>query len=100
MTQQAESELRVLNAELLPTVPLLDLHGESLGEAETILESFLNQQFCIGERVIKIIHGKGSGILKQFCQQALSGHPLIEYVGESSQPYEQGAVTYAVLVPR
>lgn len=100
MDTRIEHELQILNAELLSSLPFLDLHGASLANAEQYLESFLNQQFCLGERVIKIMHGKGSGALKQLCEQLLSDHPLVEYQQGSSLAYEQGAVLYALLIPR
>lgn len=54
----------------------LDLHGLKPEDAELMLEEFLAECVSRKLRFVKIIHGKGSGILRQRVRSclALSAH--------------------------
>eukprot|EP01132_Coremiostelium_polycephalum_P000715 gene715-886_t len=45
--------------------PVLDLHGLPLDDALHVLDQWINQALLSGHRYLRIIHGKGKGILKQ-----------------------------------
>jgi len=55
----------------------LDLHGLSVEEALYTLEQFLNKAFKDGLYKIWVIHGKGTGIMRQAVTDYLKGHPLV-----------------------
>jgi len=63
----------------------LDLRGKRLREAEPLLEEFLNQQ----QGTVWIIHGHGSGALRQFVHECLSHHPSVQHY-ELAAPEEGG----------
>ena len=44
--------------------PSLDLHGETRDTMIAPLNSFLNENIKLGKKNVIIIHGKGTGILK------------------------------------
>ncbi len=44
--------------------PKIDLHGEFAVTAYTVVHEFLTDQVKLKKRYVVIIHGKGSGILK------------------------------------
>lgn len=46
-------------------MPQLDLHGEDRIGAKIKVETFINDNYNIGEEEIAIIHGVGKGILKK-----------------------------------
>lgn len=56
----------------------LDLHRLTVDEAITQLDQFLNTAFQAGLYRVRIVHGKGTGILRQEVRRYLSGHPLVK----------------------
>jgi DNA mismatch repair protein MutS2 len=60
-------------------------------------ESYIDDAFRAGLPFVRIIHGKGTGALRQAVREALRGHPLVKKF--DSAPPEQGGegVTIAVL---
>ncbi len=55
----------------------LDLRGLVTEEALLRLDQYLDQAFMAGLPWVRIIHGKGSGVLRQVVRQELGGHALI-----------------------
>lgn len=47
-------------------------------EALPLLDKYLNDAFLSGIPQVRIVHGKGSGILRRAVHQALSEHPLVK----------------------
>ena len=87
-------------AELDPHIPALDLHGSSVVEAHYVVDLFLDKAFCSGERVVKIIHGKGSGTLRDGIIKFLKRHAQVAGHHQSLNEGEQGGVVYVALKPR
>jgi DNA mismatch repair protein MutS2 len=56
----------------------LDLHSLTVGEAIPKVDDFLNEMYCSGIHFCYIIHGKGTGVLKQEVSRYLSNHPLVK----------------------
>ncbi|MDO9333236.1 MAG: Smr/MutS family protein [Dehalococcoidales bacterium] len=55
----------------------LDLHRLTVDEAIPRLDDFLHSAFQAGYYRVWIVHGKGSGILRQAVGRYLSKHPLV-----------------------
>ena len=55
----------------------IDLHGLTVDEALTRLDGFLHTAYRAGLYRVWVIHGKGSGILRQEVGRYLSDHPLV-----------------------
>jgi DNA-nicking Smr family endonuclease len=55
----------------------LDLHSHTVEEAIPKIDQFLNEAYRAGLYRVRIIHGKGSGVLRQEVGRYLSGHPLV-----------------------
>ncbi|MEW5870575.1 MAG: endonuclease MutS2 [Chloroflexota bacterium] len=53
----------------------LDLRGKRADEALDELERYLDAAYYAGLPFVRIIHGKGTGKLRDVVRQALSGHP-------------------------
>ena len=62
------------------TEPLNELHLRQLtiDEALPKLDKYLNDAFMAGLYQVRIIHGKGTGTLRQVVREKLSHHPLVE----------------------
>ena len=56
------------NDKLYPTI---DLHGEYAFSAEVLTKEFINDNIKLGKKKICIIHGIGSGILKDTVHKIL-----------------------------
>ncbi|MFC1927266.1 endonuclease MutS2 [Chloroflexota bacterium] len=70
-----------------PRVSLeLDLRGKRAEEVEPLLDGYLNQASLSGLTRVRIIHGHGTGTVRQIVREALASHPLVT----SFQPGEQG----------
>jgi DNA mismatch repair protein MutS2 len=56
----------------------LNLIGLTTAEAEYELDRFLDEAYMASQRRIRIIHGHGTGALKNFVRHFLGGHPHVE----------------------
>lgn len=78
--------------------PELDLHGMSSDAALKELDYFLNRQWHHKEPILKIIHGRGTGVLRKAIHSWLKRHkPLVLAFRDSTRLDEVGAVTYIVV---
>jgi DNA mismatch repair protein MutS2 len=61
------------------TEPVEELHLRQLNIEEALfqLDRYLNDAFMAGLSQVKIIHGKGTGALRQAVRGQLAGHPLV-----------------------
>ena len=70
-----------------PRVSLeLDLRGKRAEQVEPLLDSYLNEASLSGLSRVRIIHGIGTGTVRQIVREALASHPLVT----SFQAGEQG----------
>ncbi len=61
-------------------LPSLDLHGLDRETARVYIEDFILENIKLKNRDILIIHGIGTGILKQTTHQVLRNHKqVVEY---------------------
>jgi DNA mismatch repair protein MutS2 len=72
------------------SVPLqLDLRGARAEEALAVLDRYLNDAAVAGVERLRIVHGKGTGALRQAIRAALAEHPLVRE-HEPAAPSEGG----------
>ena len=50
----------------------------SVDDATLKLDKYLHDAFMAGSYQVKIVHGKGTGILRQIVHEQLSRHPLVK----------------------
>ena len=72
----------------MPIEDVLDLHTFQPGEVADLLNSYF--EACIEQGIysVRIVHGKGKGILKQRVQTLLAKNPLVIAFGDA--PPEAG----------
>jgi len=76
----------------------LDLRGQRVEEILPRLDKYLDDAFLAGMPFVCIIHGKGTGALRQAVRQQLQGHPLVKSY-RSGQEGEGGTgITIAYMV--
>jgi DNA mismatch repair protein MutS2 len=60
-------------------VPIeLDIRGQRAAEVSDILERYLESAYRSGLPWVRIIHGKGTGALREVVRTQLRGHPAVE----------------------
>jgi len=61
----------------VPVEPILDLHTYDPRELEPLLDDYLRQAHAMGYETVRLIHGKGRGVLRTRVRVFLSRHPLV-----------------------
>jgi len=75
----------------------LDLRGQISDDALDMLDRFLEQAYLAGLPWIRIIHGKGTGVLRQVVREALRQHPHVLSYEEGGSKEGGEGVTVAKL---
>jgi DNA mismatch repair protein MutS2 len=58
--------------------PELDLHALTVDEALPLIHAYLNDACLAGLKDVRIVHGKGTGALRQVVMRELKNHPLVK----------------------
>jgi DNA mismatch repair protein MutS2 len=75
----------------------LDLRGQRVNEILPRLDKYLDDAFLAGLPFVRIIHGKGTGTLRQVVRQQLRDHPLVKSHRSGEQGEGGSGVTIAYL---
>jgi len=78
----------------------LDLRGWRADAVLSELDQYLNDAFLAGLPFVRIVHGKGTGVLRRVVREALSEHPLVAEHRPGSRDEGGDGVTVANLVSR
>lgn len=62
---------------VLPIEDTLDLHPFQPREVKELLDDYLEAAHAKGFREVRIIHGKGEGVLRRRVHSILRKHPLV-----------------------
>ena len=62
----------------LPIANTIHLRRLTVDEALLKLDKYLDDAFMSGLYNVSVIHGKGTGTLRQAIHKRLSGHPLVQ----------------------
>jgi DNA mismatch repair protein MutS2 len=95
----SDAEAAIFAAEL-GDVPSVDLHGLTKDQALNELDAAIGRAYMDKQEVIKIIHGRGKGILERAVQEYLHTHPMIAAFRAAQAAGQQGGVTFAALHKR
>jgi DNA mismatch repair protein MutS2 len=78
----------------------LEMRGLRVADVESLLDRYLNDAYLAGLPFVRLIHGKGTGVLRQVVREILSTHPLVaSFAGAPNRDGGEGA-TVAHLVSR
>ena len=78
-------------------VTQLDIRGMRAEAALDKVETFLDSSIRDGLSKVRIIHGKGTGALRQAVRENLNGHPLVNEFGTEPDPSGGDGATYVLL---
>ncbi len=78
----------------------LDLRGRRAEEVAPALDQYLDNAYLARLPWVRIIHGKGMGVLKQVVRQFLADHPLVQSYRPGDAPEGGEGVTVARLYAR
>lgn len=68
----------------------IHLRRLTVDEALFKLDRYLNDAFLAGLTTVRVIHGKGTGTLRQAVREELKSHPLVKSF-RPAEPREGGA---------
>jgi DNA mismatch repair protein MutS2 len=91
-----ESAPRV-HPELSAHIPEIDLHGFSERDALVTLELFLHHAYTQRSPRVRVIHGKGDGVLRAAVRRALARSPLVRAIDTGPHFRGDDGVTLAEL---
>ena len=63
--------------------PDIDLRGKRADEAMEIVVDFIDEAIMVNSRDLRILHGKGNGILRQLIREYLHTMDLVEWYGDA-----------------
>ncbi|HEY1011393.1 MAG TPA: Smr/MutS family protein, partial [Herpetosiphonaceae bacterium] len=78
----------------------LDMRGWRASEVEDQLEHYLNDAYLANLSEVRLVHGKGTGALRQVVRTLLRSHPLVASFSSGTQGEGGDGVTVAKMVPR
>jgi len=76
----------------------LDLHGLTISEAIPLVDKFLYKSFQGHIHRIWIVHGKGSGMLREAVRRYLSKHTLVKTCFTADRSHGGNGATQVELV--
>ncbi|MGH9601863.1 MAG: Smr/MutS family protein, partial [Terriglobales bacterium] len=63
----------------------INVIGQTVDEATSRVEKFLDRAFLAGLARVRIVHGSGMGVLRKALRQYLKDHPQVASVTEPPQ---------------
>jgi len=75
----------------------INVIGQTVDEATSAVEKFVDRAFLAGVGRVRIVHGSGMGILRKALRQFLQQHPHVASVSEPPQNEGGGGATVAEL---
>jgi DNA mismatch repair protein MutS2 len=75
----------------------LDLRGQRADEALSAMERYLDAAFLAGLPFVRVIHGKGTGKLRQAVRESLGAHPHVASFEAGGEKEGGDGVTVAKL---
>jgi DNA mismatch repair protein MutS2 len=78
----------------------LDMRGWRASEVEDQLDHYLNDAYLANLAEVRLVHGKGTGALRQVVRNMLKGHPLVASFNSGGQGEGGDGVTIAKMVAR
>jgi DNA mismatch repair protein MutS2 len=77
--------------------PDIDVRGQRAEEALTNIQAFIDDAYITGNRTLRILHGKGYGILKELIRQYLKSEPVIKSFRDEHVQFGGAGITIVEL---
>jgi DNA mismatch repair protein MutS2 len=77
----------------------IDVRGKRFVEAEPLVERWIDDAILLGHSPLRLIHGKGTGLLGRGLQEYLKAHPFVQNVRYGNADEGGGGVTIFELRP-
>ena len=71
----------------------IDVRGKRFVEAEPVVDRWIDEAILLGHSPLRLIHGKGTGLLGRGLQEFLKGHPFVQNVRYGNADEGGGGVT-------
>ncbi len=71
----------------------IDVRGKRFVEAEPLVDRWIDDAIMLGHSPLRLIHGKGTGLLGRGLQQYLKAHPFVQNVRYGNADEGGGGVT-------
>ena len=71
----------------------IDVRGKRFVEAEPVVDRWIDEAMMLGHSPLRLIHGKGTGLLGRGLQEYLKAHPLVQNVRYGNADEGGGGVT-------
>jgi DNA mismatch repair protein MutS2 len=71
----------------------IDVRGKRFVEAEPLVDRWIDDAIMLGHSPLRLIHGKGTGLLGKGLQQFLKAHPFVQNVRYGNADEGGGGVT-------
>lgn len=71
----------------------LDVRGKRYAEAEPVVDQWIDEAVLAGNSPLRLIHGKGTGMLGRGLQAFLRTHPAVRSVRYGHEDEGSGGVT-------
>src|SRR5579864_6692281 len=75
----------------------INVIGQTVDQATSAVEKFIDRAFLAGLPRVRVVHGSGMGILRKALRQMLQKHPQVEAVSEPPQNEGGGGATVVEL---
>jgi DNA mismatch repair protein MutS2 len=98
--EQNRYESLFFQGEMDSETPSCDLHGLTSDRAISECDSFINHEFMNGTEVVRIVHGRGTGKLRDKIHKFLKSHELVEDFRDSQNPNLILGMTIVILSKR
>lgn len=94
---KAQGEVRQDVAPAREVPPEIEIRGQTVDEAMPTIEQYLDEAFRAGLPWTRIVHGKGTGVLRKQVRDLLAKHPLVKSYEEARREEGGEGVTIAYL---
>jgi DNA mismatch repair protein MutS2 len=78
--------------------PTLDVRGKRSEEILALLDSFMNDSVLLGQSEVKVLHGKGSGILREIIRDQLKDYSFVSHFEDEHVERGGAGITVIFLI--
>ncbi|MDR3127157.1 MAG: Smr/MutS family protein [Tannerellaceae bacterium] len=71
----------------------LDLHGLHAEEAKKVIAKYIDDAILLGVHKVSLIHGTGSGVLRQLVREHLDNHPAVRRYSDGHPDHGGAGIT-------